>query len=325
MLFSCSRVLLLACAIAGAHAVHMTFDPSDDVKQYLSTGGARLTSVHVQTDSHLDDVVSFLVSSQASRPALKAIKASGPRITRLPVQISLVESLESLDVSNSGIRELPYEIGRLKSLRLLDVSNTGITKLPPVFAGMTSLSTLVVSPNRITELAYDIGRPTPYLAREDVRNHPIFKRRLAARTTGKSAAPGAWQVAHSYPKCAPRLIREGPSRIVVVARPTSNDNALPLSGDAERIPSAEPIVSSMHAGSGLGRTATIALCTERRLLVNSIDIRQSTLASFKTLPRFMGAVHASIRKSIDDSRSQLAEFEQVMADMGVTPADCAAM
>ncbi|CAL4991709.1 unnamed protein product [Urochloa decumbens] len=104
--------------------------------------------------------------------SLRTLDASHTNITELPTQIKDLCKLRTLDLSHTQIEELPTQIKDLCSLKTLDVSNTRITKLPTQIKELRSLRTLAVSRTSITDLPLEVYM-LENLRRLDLRNTRI--------------------------------------------------------------------------------------------------------------------------------------------------------
>ncbi|KAI9020136.1 hypothetical protein CLU79DRAFT_755787 [Phycomyces nitens] len=79
----------------------------------------------------------------------------GNLLSRVPNEISEMESLEELDISHNQIKALPSNM-QISTLEHLNVSSNQLESLPPSVANCTKLKTLNVSKNHLTTLPADL-------------------------------------------------------------------------------------------------------------------------------------------------------------------------
>ncbi|SPQ97538.1 unnamed protein product (mitochondrion) [Plasmodiophora brassicae] len=96
-----------------AHAANKSVDPDDDTRQYLASRGANVTSVHVITQSQLND----LIRRCSVNPSSIVRGSSNTRIAQLPSGLVHLTALASLDISDTAIAVLPDEVGLFPDLR----------------------------------------------------------------------------------------------------------------------------------------------------------------------------------------------------------------
>jgi len=112
----------------------------DNVSEEGGTGGGALPS---------DGVVS----------GAKNLDLKGKGLTKVPLSVFSVTSLESLDLSDNLLTgALQAEVRHLVNLRVLDLSGNQFTGVPAEIGQLQKLEVLDLSNNMLTGLPYELGK-----------------------------------------------------------------------------------------------------------------------------------------------------------------------
>lgn len=83
---------------------------------------------------------------------LQQLTLGGNRISHLPEEIGMLQSLVQLDLHSNSLVQLPASLGRLHALRVLNVARNQLCALPATVGDLTDLRALQVDQNRLTML-----------------------------------------------------------------------------------------------------------------------------------------------------------------------------
>lgn len=90
-------------------------------------------------------------------PKINLLNLSGNKISKLPTNLTGINTVENLYLENNKLTALPSTISQLKKLEIFNASNNELTKIPKEICSLKNLTYLLLGHNQISKLPAEMG------------------------------------------------------------------------------------------------------------------------------------------------------------------------